>query len=293
MIWLILIAAIVIVVIIRPYILKYDTVLAFTGGLGSGKSFLSVITALRLLRRSRVKTRVYNLFHPRSRLPLPTLYSNIPIKISRKEYSTVLTDKVLTLQESIIKGSIVLLDEVDGFANQFAWENPNISKLVKYDKNTKEYNVTSGLFDDFCRFFRHYYASPVAEPHLILNTQAVGNINLAIRRRMNVVYTLSSFKIYRLPLFLSFLGIYAVNCHRNDMSDETIVNQYSEENERLILGLMPLYRHYDTHCYSGRASKIPLTLENQHTAPKTNVVATCPYTPLNDLQLKENPTTER
>lgn len=287
MIWLILIALIIIVVIIRPYVLKYDTVLAFTGGLGSGKSFLSVVTALRLLRKSRVKTRLYNLFHPRHRLPLPTLYSNIPIKISRREYSTILTDKVLTLQESIIKGSVVLLDEVDSFANQFAWENPNISKLVKYDKTTKEYNVTSGLFDDFCRFFRHYYASPVAEPHLILNTQAVGNINLAIRRRMNVVYTLSNFRIFRLPL-LRFIGIYAVNCHRNDMSDETIVNQYDEGNERLVIGIMPPLRHYNTHCYSGRASQIPLTREPRHRALKTNVVAVCPYTPLTDLQVRED-----
>ena len=55
MIYLIVIAlSIIIFFIIKPYFIKYDTIIAFTGGLGSGKTYLSVKYALRLLRINRL-----------------------------------------------------------------------------------------------------------------------------------------------------------------------------------------------------------------------------------------------
>lgn len=51
--------------IIKPYIMSYDTVVSFTGGLGSGKSLISTQTAVKLLKKNRWKVRFYNLRHPR------------------------------------------------------------------------------------------------------------------------------------------------------------------------------------------------------------------------------------
>lgn len=41
--------------ILKPYIIKYDTTVLFTGGLGSGKSLESVKTAIVCIRKSRLK----------------------------------------------------------------------------------------------------------------------------------------------------------------------------------------------------------------------------------------------
>ena len=75
--------------IVRPYLIKYDTIIAFTGGLGSGKTYLSVKYALRLLTKQRLKVWFFNnigryirrIFHLKRPMeikrPKPMLYSSI------------------------------------------------------------------------------------------------------------------------------------------------------------------------------------------------------------------------
>ena len=50
--------------LLKPYFLRYDTTLAITGGLGSGKSLTTIKTAIVLLRKQRFyKYTMYNLIH--------------------------------------------------------------------------------------------------------------------------------------------------------------------------------------------------------------------------------------
>lgn len=270
MIWIILIVAIVILfIIIKPYCIKYDTVIAFTGGLGTGKSFISVSTAIRELKKARWKTKLYNIFHRKHKLEKPMLYSSIPIKISRKEYSLKLTPEMLTLQESIVKGSVVFIDEVDVFANQFAYANQNIiecaSKKELKDKREGNNDYDSGLFDEEIRLFRHLYSSPARECKLIVNTQATSNITTIIRRRMNTVFVLSRFRVWKVP-FLSWLPLvgyffkfYTVQVRNITITDEitNTNNGNTEDNMRVAFGFMPPFRQYDTHCYKHRSDTIP------------------------------------
>ena len=58
-------AVFVLWLILKPYIISYDTVLCFTGGLGSGKSLISTQMAVRLLKKNRMKVFFYNIRHPR------------------------------------------------------------------------------------------------------------------------------------------------------------------------------------------------------------------------------------
>ena len=60
MIWIIIAAVILLIILWKCYKIKYDTVIAFTGGLGSGKSFLSVSMAVKLLRKNRRKVKWHN-----------------------------------------------------------------------------------------------------------------------------------------------------------------------------------------------------------------------------------------
>lgn len=262
----VLIVAVVLFLLFRPYFIKYDTLVSFTGGLGSGKTFLSTQTALVLYRKQRLKVRVRNLFHPKSRELLPELYCNIPLKIGFRKYAIRLTKEHLLLQKKIVPRSVCLLDEVDVFANQFQYNNPAIVNTKGGEEN--------GNFDEFCRFYRHYTKGG----YLIFNTQATANENLTIRRRQNTVITLFHFRTWGIPLLLPHI-FYTVRARNTTLSDDikTVEENNAEDNMRLVIGFMPLFRHYDTYCYSGRYETVPNREEKRFSKLKTNECLIAPY----------------
>lgn len=266
----------IVFVIIKPYFIKYDTVVAYTGGLGTGKSFMSVSTAIRELKKNRFKTRFYNILPwNHVKLPIPLLYSSIPIRISKHEYSAVLTSDMLLLQTGFIKGSIVFIDEVDVFANQFAYANQNIIEISnKKDISSLrngDIDYDSGLFDEEIRLFRHLYSSPACECKLICNTQATSNITTIIRRRMNTVFVLSRFRVWKIPFlsWLPFIGrffkFYTVLVRNITITDEitNLCDSNTEKNMRISFGIMPNIKHYDTHCYRHRSDDIPVVVPDK------------------------------
>lgn len=225
---------------IRSYKLNtYDTVVAFTGGLGSGKSFLSTETAIKLLYRKRREVRWKNLFRKKAdKLPKPMLYSSIPVKISKKENAIILTEKHLTLQEQLVLGSVCFIDEIGSFCSQFDYKAKN-----------------ADIFDEFVRFYRHY----TKNGYIVCNDQCSENIVLQVRRRLNTVYNLMGFRVW-------FKFFYTVKVRNISVSEEikTIEEQDTEDNMTILFGLMPLFRRYDTHCYYPRYSYVPTGEQVQH-----------------------------
>lgn len=268
--WLVILIIVLLVLwlILNPYFLHYDNLVSFTGGLGSGKSFLSVSTALVLYRKQRLRARLHNLFHPKDKIELPDLYSNIPLRISYKKMAIRLKKEHLLLQERLARGSVVLLDEVDCFANQFSYNNVCI-----VDQTGKGDSEDTGNFDEFCRFYRHYTKGG----YIVFNTQATANENLTIRRRQNQINLLFNFKKWGIPLIWPHL-IYTVRCRNITVSDEVKVTEESnaEDNMRLIIGLFPLIRHYDTYCYSGRYDSVPQGENRRFSKLKTNECLVAP-----------------
>lgn len=51
---IILLILVIVFLIVKPYFIHYDTVLLFTGGLGSGKSLVSSGFAIKLLKKNRL-----------------------------------------------------------------------------------------------------------------------------------------------------------------------------------------------------------------------------------------------
>ena len=210
----------------------YETVVAFTGGLGSGKSFLSVDIAIKLLRRKRREVWWKNLFRKKGeKLPLPMLYASIPVQISKKESAVILTEKHLTLQEKLVQGSVCFIDEIGSFCSQFDYKAKN-----------------ADVFDEFIRFYRHY----TKNGFIVCNDQCSENIVLQVRRRLNTVYNLMGFRKW-------FGLFYTVKVRNISVSEEikTIEEQDTEDNMTTLFGFMPLRRRYDTHCYSGRYDYVP------------------------------------
>lgn len=248
---LVILAVVAIVILWRSYRFNtFDTVVAFTGGLGSGKSFMSVDMCVRLLRRQRRKVLLHNLLHPKDKWERPLMYSSIPVKVGRKEMATILTDGHLLLQERIVPNSVVFIDEIGGYCSQFDYRATNTE-----------------IFDEFVRFFRHYTKGG----YLVVNDQCSENIVLQVRRRLNTVYNLMAFRIWPakwLPLF------YTVKVRNITVSEEikTIEEQDTEDNMTTYFGIMPLFRRYDTHCYSHRYDRVTKQNNVQFTQMKQDKI---------------------
>lgn len=281
MIWLLLFVVVgfILYLKIKPYCIRYDTVVCFTGGLGAGKSFMSVDTAINLLKRNRIKVRWHNFFHRKDPWDMPMLYSNIPLRISRKENSLVLTSDHLLLQSHIVPRSVVFLDEVDGFANQQEYKNPNLLRLS---------DVIGGNFDEFCRLFRHYMLGG----YFVCNTQCTENIVLTIRRRLNTCFNLMHFRKWYIPLTRFILPpiLYTVKCRNISISEEikTVEENNAEDNFRTVIGLFPWLKRYDTYCYSDRYSPVPYREERFWLKRKTNRLISCPSKPAERLTATED-----
>ena len=248
-------AIIAVILLLKTYRLDTrDTVIAFSGGLGSGKTFLSVRTALRALRWSRFLWRLDKLLHPVSRKhdPKPELYSSIPIRtvtgiLRKKEiFSHKLTPEILLLQERIPPRSVVMIDEIGSFMSQFEYRAVNADRL-----------------DEFVRLFRHYTLGG----KFICNDQCSENIVLQVRRRLNTVYNLMRFR--KLPL----LPVW--HCRvRNILISEEIktvqTERHAEDEFQILLGLMPPKnrKNYDTYCYSRRYLRLWKTRTGRYTELK-------------------------
>lgn len=251
MLLFIILLIVVLVCVWRSYHFNtFDTVVAFTGGLGSGKSFMSVDMGVRLLRRQRRKVLLHNIFHPKDKWQKPKMYSSIPVRVGRREMATILTDAHLLLQERIVPNSIVFIDEIGGFCSQFDYRAVNVD-----------------IFDEFVRFFRHYTQGG----YLVVNDQCSENIVLQVRRRLNTVYNLMAFRIYPAKWFPLF---YTVKVRNITVSEEikTIEEQDTEDNMTTYFGIMPPYKRYDTHCYSHRYDRVTKVNDVQHEQMKQDKI---------------------
>jgi len=284
---LIIIAIFVAIFIIKRTLKdKQETITAFTGGLGSGKTFLTVLKATaRYLRnlgkyyRKKVWHCFKNLFRKKeNKKPWthdkPILLSNIPVgikKVRDKEthkkkwlYCQELKVEHLLLQEAIPLGSVVILDEVSAVASQYDFSKHNVKDVM----------------DEFFRLFRHYVSNPQLkiQSYLFVNDQCSENINLVIRRRLNTVHNLSNFKV--------FLGHFIIYFERQINISEEIktvdIKQGAgeadtQDNAGLTFKFVWRKPKYDTYCYHNRYKRVPKRKIRTYTGFQKDTLMKCPY----------------
>lgn len=244
MLFYIVVAIFLLVVIYRLFRWKIydDTMIIFTGGVGAGKSWMSAVSVRRAYKKQLRKWKRYKKF-PGYEEP-PRVYSSIPLQYAPGKWATKLTVEHLLLQRRIRPLSVVFIDEIDVFANQFQYGNPCIV-------NTKGGRL-DGNFDEFCRLFRHYTRGG----KLIGNSQNLENLNLTIRRRINVEVNLTRcFVDSYAPLFCYYsvrfrhrTGNVEVTTDKDD-----VLNDYDTQRGLIIPG----FKMYDTYCYSRRYERVP------------------------------------
>lgn len=229
--------------IFKPYILKYDTTILFTGGIGSGKSLSSVKLAIKLYKKNCWKVKWKNFFNKKQKIEKPNLYSNMPIKIS-KSYCCKLTKEIITLKEKIPQYSVVLIDEMTAICNQYNW---NLEE-VRYHLN------------EFIQFFRHYIGG-----YLITNAQAESEIVKQVRSKLNSYYWCFNFQkiwiFYRLRVL-----------HLQVSENEVAINQdFIEKNTRWTYGIIS--KNYNSRYLKNRYQNIKENSKNEKwTAFETNEI---------------------
>ena len=203
-----------------------NSIVCFTGGLGSGKTFMSVLYITRLYRRQMI---LYKLRIIKER---PYVVSNIPIRLSKNEWSVVLTRRHLMLEEELPPKAIIFIDELGDIASQYEFDNPNV--MCK--------------FAELIRFYRHY-----VNGRFFFTDQSLSNIIFAIKRRTVINYCLENFRRGLI------LPTYHIDCSVLKVQDGEVTNVNNVQDNKYekvhyFYGLLPRlglgWRAYDSRCYS-------------------------------------------
>lgn len=232
----------------NPASLSHDSTILFTGGLGSGKSLNSVKVAIKAYKRylrswklSCFKVRFLHWLWP-NRFDLvfpekPLIKSNMPIKVSNRfnrvtkrfepVFSKVLTRDDLTLKTRLPEHSVVVIDEMPQFLNQFQWES------------------AQGVLNEFITFFRHY-----VDGLLVTNAQSLEEVECHIRRKLSSYYYCFDFQ----PFFFLFYRVHILKCRVGD-AGVSLTNEYIDDNAKWHYGLL-LFKPYASRWAKHRYDRV-------------------------------------
>lgn len=218
--------------------LKLQTINFYSGGLGSGKTLTGTKTAIKLRNKSILMHYIFGwnlglMKKYKDKYAIREIYSNYPIflykkKVKRKfkESRTEYINRLLLKYEGkVSKKSILNAKDKDTlYIFSYSLKKGHIlgttrlpervivvideaSELFPNQNKKSEKEVT-----DAFRWFRHH-----TDGTLILMDQSIGDIDIAIRRRVNMVYNLSSFKKW-------FLFFYTIDVDRIKYAEDVITN---------------------------------------------------------------------
>jgi len=234
--------------------LTRDTIVVFTGTLGSGKTFSAVKLAVKTYKRYMWSYRLNKIIRPWKKIPKPKIYSNIPIKYKRKQWSTKIESSQLIFQRQFTGRPIVVIDEIGSIAGQNDYDNDYVVNL---------------LANRFVRFFRH-----TCNGRLIMTDQAVSSIYKGVRVRMGITYSLSNFR-------KKYLFFYKTNCRTMEITDDSVSNVNIMNNAEVpyLFGFIgKTFKQYDSRCYSILYDDLPiLEKEYQWTKFKTKEFIELPF----------------
>lgn len=238
---LIILAIVVLIQYFKQEKLPNNTVLAFVGTMGSGKTFLATREALAAYRKVKL-THIFckYLYIPRFFFPTwkrkPTMYSNIPIRIStfgKKKYCRVFLKDHIMRKKLLPEGAVVVIDEIGQIASQWDYENPFVREQLA----------------DLTRFFRHW-----VDGRMFVTDQSSDNIVKAVRCRLGLIYHLNDF--HRWLKILPFFKVDTTPLLMVEDSQKEI--DVEVEERRYFFGIFHYrwfqklfkLKRYDSRCYS-------------------------------------------
>lgn len=231
----------------KPTAITHDSTCLFTGGIGGGKTLNSVKVSIKAYRRAvrswwldcRIVDfrKFINRYKNRGLTyrEKPMFKANIPVRLGRRGrdvvWSSVLTREDLTFKTRIPEGSVVFIDELPQFINQYQWDDKDVQ----------------GVLNEWITYFRHY-----VNGLFVANAQSVDETVAQFRRKMNAYYYVFDFQ----PFLFFFYRCHILKCRIGDAS-VSLTNDYIDENAKWHYGcLFP--RLYDSRCYRHRYDKVKL-----------------------------------
>ena len=109
--------------------LKLDCITLVVGAPKTGKTTIQVYLAIKDNKKRIFKTKFKNLFrNKKNKLPLPLLYSNIPLKYPHVR----LTSDLLLRKERFVYNSTILISETSLVADSMAYKNEVMGDVLTY-----------------------------------------------------------------------------------------------------------------------------------------------------------------
>jgi len=213
--------------IVFDYLPKHNMI-ALTGSLGTGKSMLGSLLAVRKLKRSLIKYYWQKLtkhnLAPEEKLFKPRLFSNY--KIFMKRHIVEMSAFDVLNYEGFNRGDVIVLDELsnDKRFNQWA-KNEQVEKLDVFFRNSRK----AGLY-------------------VVIMDQSILNLNYSIKRRANFIVNLNEFR--------RFFSDITIKYQTYQMLDGNTLMEYEPKRNKSNMLLnkkykFRLFRKYDTNEFIG------------------------------------------
>lgn len=206
--------------------LKIGCICLVTGGVKTGKSTLSVATALREYRIALFRWKIKSFFCNLFRKPIPEkplFYSNVPIKVNNfvpLELAHLLREKRFNYK------SVVYLQEASLLCD---------SQLIK-DKD---------LNNKLMLFFK-LFGHETKGGKLIIDTQSICDTHYSLKRSLsNYVYI---HHIQKIPFFV--ICYVRELMHSEDNSTINVVTKDVEEDLKRIIVPKSVWKKFDCYCLS-------------------------------------------
>ena len=111
---------------------------------------------------------------------------------------------------------------------------------------------------------------------MVCNAQALDNLNLTIRRRLNIEVNLAGIRVLAFkPLFMYYKVAFRHRTGNIEVADskKDIIDDYTLQRGIIF----PAFQMYDTYCYSRRYERVPYKPEETFTEWKLDDPITAPY----------------
>lgn len=218
--------------------LKIDNVYFISGGVKTGKSFVSVALAVKTYRKNLFKWYltdwIYRIFKKGTEKPM--LYSNIPLRYVR---FNPLTMKVIDRKVRIPNKSVVLIDEISLLADSMLYQDKKINEKLMI----------------FIKLFGHYTHGGT----LITNSQAILDCHFAIKRCLShYLYINVRTKYPFITIFKAREMLYSADGSSVNTSAEDL-----ELSQKLLWFMNRYYKYYDSYCYSVFTDCLPYYVDRK------------------------------
>jgi len=290
---LILVLIILIVIvwrIFKPYLIKHDTTILFTGGLGAGKTLEAVKKSIILIRKQRFyKYYCYNFFRCKIGNFFRRLFNYCRLKKGNRshlkglgknsykfynDYCNIHKDiwrkkpflMKLKHPKPMLYSNIPIHFKSHIFKRKREWAEKLTAEHVLLLKKITEYSVS--LIDEFPQFVNQFnwneelvqtninewitFYRHYIGGYLLATSQSESDIVVQVRRKLNQAIWCFDFKKH-------FFGLFYTNKMCDIMLSDnisTMTTTFIEENTRTHFGLFPPRKTYDTRCYSIRYENI-------------------------------------